>query len=164
MKLKLHLLLLALCSMVILQSCDDDDDIISITEATQNAFKAKFPTVNNERWENKRGYYVAEWRENGLEKDAWFSTSSEWLMTETDYGRNLSLLPSAVKTALEGSTYQTWSIDDIDFYERPDKDFYRIEVEKKGEREMNLFYATDGTLIKAVEDKENDDILPNTAI
>lgn len=164
MKLKLYLLLFALCSMVTLQSCSDDDDPISVSDAIQNAFKAKFPSATNEKWEQKSGYYVAEFRENGKEIDAWFTANAEWSMTETDLGTNLTLLPDAVQTTFNNSEYKTWRVEDIDFYERPDKSFYLIEVETTGQKGRKLFYNPDGTLIKDVEDKENDDILPNTSI
>ena len=164
MKLKLYLLFFALCSVVTLQSCSDDDDPTNVSEAIQNAFKAKYPSATNEKWEMKSGYYVAEFRENGKEVDAWFTSNAEWSMAETDLGTDLNLLPDEIKTAFENSDYKTWRVEDIDKYERPDKTFYLIEVETTGQKDRKLFYGTDGTLIKDVEDAENDDILPNTPI
>ncbi len=166
MKLKLHLLLLALCAFVFLPSCDNDDDNIpsAITETTRSAFKAKYPNVSNEHWEVKRNYHVAEFYENGREVDVWFSTDGVWQMTETDLGKNASLLPAAVQSALTSSTYGTWTIDDIDFYERLNDSFYLVEVETKGQRDHDLFFAPDGSLLKAVEDIDNDDVLPSTVL
>jgi len=164
MKLKLYWLFLALCSVITLQSCSDDDDPTNVSETIQNAFKAKYPSATNEKWEIKSGYYVAEFWENGKETDAWFTSNGEWKMTETDLGRDLNLLPNEVKTAFDNSEYKTWRIEDIDKYERQDKTFYLIEVETEGKKDHKLFYSTDGTLLKSVDDAENDDILPNTPI
>ncbi len=166
MKLKLHLLMLALCAFVFLPSCDNDDDnnLSAIPESTRGAFEKKFPNVTNAHWEVERNYHVAEFYENGREVEAWFTTDGAWVMTETDFGRNVSLLPDAVQTALAGSQYATWAIDDIDFFERVNDTFYRIDVETKGQRDHNLFFAPDGNLIKAVPDAENDDILPSTVL
>ena len=164
MKLKLYLLFLALCGVVTLQSCSDDDDPTNVSEAIQNAFKAKYPSATNETWEIKSGYYVAEFWENGKEPDVWFTSDAEWRMTETDLGRDKNLLPDEVRTAFESSEYKTWRTEDIDKYERPDKTFYLIEVETAGKTDHKLFYAPDGTLIKSVDDAETDDILPNTPI
>lgn len=168
MKLKLYLLFIALCGVVTLQSCSDDDDPATVSEAIQKAFKAKYPSANNEKWEIKSGYYVAEFWENGKEVDAWFTSNAEWSMTETDLGTNLTLLPNAVQTAFNNSDYNNsttiWRVEDIDFYERPDKTFYLIEIESVGQKDRKLFYNPDGTLLKDVEDTENDDILPNTSI
>ncbi len=168
MKLKLYLLLFALCSVVTLQSCSDDDDPTTVPEAIVDAFKAKFPSVTNEKWEIKSGYHVAEFWDNGKEVDAWFTSTAEWSMTETDLGKDLTLLPNEVKTTFTSSIYNptttNWRVEDIDLYERPDKTFYLIEIEAAGQKDRKLFYNPDGTLIKDVEDKENDDILPNTPI
>ena len=166
MKLKLHLLLLALCGMAFLPSCENDDDIApsAVPEATRSAFEARFPNVNNAHWGAKRNYHVAEFYNNGREVEAWFTTDSEWRMTETDLGINLSLLPAAVQEAFAASQYASWAIDDIDQYERTDGTFYLIDVETRGQRDHDLFFAPDGTLIKAVEDGKTGDILPTTVL
>ncbi len=163
MKLKLHLLLLALCGMFVLQSCEKEDDIpAGEQQVARNAFEAKYPTVKNAHWEMKRNYCVAEFYENGREMEAWFTTDGTWSMTETDLGMNTTLLPEPVQAALATSAYASWRVDDIDLYERPDKDFYLIEVETKGQPDHDLFFAPDGTLIKA--EKDRGDIYPNTNI
>lgn len=153
--------------LVTLQSCSDDDDPINVSEAIQKAFELKYPSAANEKWELKSGYYVAEFWENGKETDVWFTSNAEWSMTETDLGKNLSSLPNEVKTAFENSEYSnsSWRVEDIDQYERPNQTtFYLIEVETAGKKDHKLFYGTDGTLLKSVDDEENDDILPTTSI
>ena len=84
-------------------------------------------------------------------------------MTETDYGKDLFYLPSVVEKSFSEGEYGTWIVDDIDFYERTDKDFYLIEVEKAGQRDMDLYYSPDGVLIKAVPDSDVE-ITPDTVI
>ncbi len=44
--------------------------------------------------------------------------------------------------------YATWEVDDIDMYERPDLTFYLIEVEADGQRDCELYFSADGTLLK----------------
>ncbi len=164
MKLNLYVCSLALCGAMALQSCSDDNNPTNVSEAIQSALQAKYPSVTGEEWEQKSGYYVAEFRTNGMETDAWFTTAGVWCMTETDLGRDKSALPSEVKVAFEGSDYKTWTVEDIDKYERPNETFYLIEVETAGKPDHKLYYATDGTLLKSVDDAENDDVLPTTVI
>lgn len=164
MKLKFYLCSLALCGAMTLQSCSDDNDPTTVSEAVQAAFQAKYPSVTDEKWELQSGYYVAEFWTNGRETDAWFTTAGEWRMTETDLGKDKTALPGEVKAAFESSDYNAWTVEDIDKYERTDKTFYLIEVETAGKPDHKLFYATDGTLLKSADDAENDDILPDTAI
>ena len=64
------------------------------------------------------------------------------------------------KTVCKETGLLPYKGDDIDKYECPDKTFYLIEVKKAGQRDRKLFYSQDGLLLKDVEDKENDDVLP----
>ncbi len=166
MKTKFLFMTLMLVGLTAFASCDDDDDNdrpVIAPEAVVKAFEAKFPDVTYVAWEYKQDYYVAEFVDNGVEVDVWFSPDTEWKMTETDV-RGLDNLPLDVKEAFVNSGYATWAVDDIDKYERPDATFYLIEVEKRGEKDRNLYYAPDGTLIRNVEDKPGDDVLPNTRL
>jgi hypothetical protein len=68
-----------------------------------------------------------------------------------------------VKETFLAGQYATWGVDDIDKYEREDLTFYLVEVEKKGQKDMDLYYTEDGTVLKEVEDRPNDDVLPTTS-
>ncbi len=166
MKLKLHLLLLALCGAMMLTSCSsDDDDPTTVSSAVQTALDTMYPSAENVEWGTRSGYYVAECTHNKLEIEVWFTSTAEWCMTETDYGKNLSLLPSAVQTAFNSSEYATWTIDDIDYFEFSGTAFYVIEVESKGQADRNLYFYADGTLFKDVADTDDDDVIyPNSSI
>ena len=82
-------------------------------------------------------------------------------MTESDI--LFENLPKAIQTAFGESEYKDWRVDDVDMLERVEMEtMYVIEVEKS-KQEFDLFYAEDGTLIKAVEDIDNNDYYqPNT--
>lgn len=151
---------MALWGVVGFTGCDDNDDVTNLPEVIENAFNDKFPDATWVEWERKAGYYVAEFRQDGMDVEAWYDNQGSWRMTESDFGRNLTLLPEAVQTTFQSSGYSQWTVDDIDKYECPDKTFYLIEVKKAGQRDRKLFYSQDGLLLKDVEDKENDDVLP----
>ena len=163
MKTDLWKFLFLFCSVVMLSACDHDNDLPSskVPETVKSAFEAKFPAVVKAEWEKKSGYYVAEFRDNGLDMEAWYDSDAIWCMTETDLRTDLNELPGLVKNAFETSEYMDWRVDDIDKYERPSGIFYLIEVEKSGQQDRDLFYDEDGTLLKDVVDKENNKVLPN---
>lgn len=145
-------------------SCDDDDDEIkSVPKEFTDAFQAKFPGVKVSEWEKKMGYMVADFRRDGHETEAWFDNGASWAMTVTDYDRDVSQLPIEVAQSFATSEYASWSVDDIDFYERVSDSFYVIDVEKRGERDTDLYYAVDGRLIKSSTDT-GVDILPTTVL
>ena len=163
MKAKLYGLFLALCGAVVLTSCDKEDDlrVSDVPGAVMSSFEAKYPNASRAEWEKKGGYIVADFWQEGMETNVWYNPNGEWLMTEYDLGLNLSALPQAVQDAFRGSQYATWHVDDLDKYERPNDVFYLIEVETKGERDRDLFFAPDGSLLKDEVDKENNEVTPS---
>lgn len=138
--------------------CDDDnDDHDNYTPDPQivNVLTSKYPTAERVEWKMKHDHYVADFYLDGIEREAWISTTGEWVMTESDI--LFKDLPAAVQTAFQATEYKDWKIDDVDMLERVDMEpVYVIEVEQ-GNREFDLYYAADGSLIKAVEDLDNDD-------
>ncbi|WP_302274324.1 PepSY-like domain-containing protein [Alistipes ihumii] len=154
MQLKTYFMMLALgvCGAV-MQSCDDDDDNLNVPEELRSAFSQKYPGSVPE-WKTRSNYYIADFRDQSYEAEAWFTSDAIWLMTETDI--SYAALPEAVKNAFQNSEYATWNRDDADMLERKGLEpVYVLEVEQ-GSREMDLYYNAEGILIKAMEDYEND--------
>ena len=63
------------------------------------AFNNKYPQSDKVEWEQKQGYYVAEFREDGIEHEAWFDGTGKWVMTESNL--RYSSLPQAIRTIRE---------------------------------------------------------------
>ena len=142
-------------------SCDDSDDNYTPDEKIVNVLYEKYPNAQRVDWELQHDHYVADFYDNNIEKEAWITTKGEWVMTESDILFNN--LPDAVQTAFNESEYKDWRVDDVDMLERIEMEtVYVIEVEKS-KQEFVLSYAEDGTLIKAVEDIDNNNnYQPNT--
>lgn len=169
------LLLLALPLLAIsFSACSDDDDTPSpggVPTVCTQAFQTKYPTVTNAKWEKEGTYYTAEWSEaNGMrEIEAWFnpalSAASSWSMTETDYGKNLFMVPTGLNVAFNQTSYATSTIDEISLYEYPDatRNVYVIEVTPAGAAtDVDLiFAASDFSLVKTVPDT-NLPVTPDT--
>ena len=146
------MLALGICGAV-MQSCDDDDDNLNVPEELRSAFSQKYPGSVPE-WKTRSNYYIADFRDQSYEAEAWFTSDAIWLMTETDIP--YAALPEAVKNALQNSEYSTWYRDDADMLERKGLEpVYVLEVEQCS-REMDLYYNAEGILIKAMEDYEDD--------
>lgn len=164
MKTKLLLFGLALFGLAFTACSDDDDDInpSAVPESITQAFKAKYPTVTNPQWDREGSFYVAEWIEgNGSrEFEAWFrqgtQASSSWAMTNTDYGKDLFMVPAGLNQSFNKTHYATYRIDDIDLYEYPDasRDMYVIEVNAPNTTVDSLvvFSKVDYTFLKAVQE------------
>lgn len=154
-KLKFNWLLLSLIAVFITTACDSNDERTYEPETVvQITFKNMFPNIAQVKWEPKLGYSVAEFYDNGKEKDAWFNTDGEWLLTKTDL--TYADLPDKVVNAIAGSEYTNWKKDDISYLERKDMEpVYIVEVEQ-GEQEFDLYYSPEGALLKVVTDGSND--------
>lgn len=137
--------------VVSLQSCDkDDDDRLQVSANLQEAFDTRYPNVSRVDWEQKGQFYEAEFVDNGYENKAWFTPDGAWVMTE--YDLRFTQLPQAVQDAFKAGAYASWKVDDVDKIEKTDGSVtYVIEVES-GEKEYELTYLEDGTLIR--EDTE----------
>lgn len=134
------------------QGCDNNDDLPSPNgnEKVENTFKLMYPDATSAEWEKKGPYWTVDFREDGKEKEAWFDEDGNWYQTETDLA--FIELPEAVKTSFQSGDYGDWRVEDVDMFEYKDADtFYVLEVEK-GNQDYDLYYSSDGTMIKAVAD------------
>ena len=143
--------------MVVFTSCDDDDndDYARVPDAVTAAFSHQYGNPGYVEWDSERGgYYVAEFRKDGRDHEAWYTQAGLWAMTEVDYGRSLADLPQAVQSGYAATAYalDAWTVDDIDEIQRPDYEtMYKIEVEKRGQADHDLYFDLGGTLYRDVE-------------
>ncbi len=152
---RFFLILVPVIGTFVLSGCGDDDLRHPDNPTVEDAFTAKYAGATGIDWEKKGDYWVANFRKDAKDMEAWFGNDGEWYLTETDIP--FDALPEAVKTAFSASEYQAWHIDDIDMVERKGMEtVYVLEVEK-GDREYDLYYSSDGTLLKAVGDSNDDD-------
>lgn len=160
MKTRFYIWCVALFTLWVGAGCSDDDHPANVPDTVKDMLMKDYPNAGWVEWDIKAGYYVADFYQDGSELEVWYDKQAQWRMTETDLDRNFTSLPVPVQDAFQAGGYSSWKIDGLDKYECPDKTFYRIEVETKGKRDRKLFYSESGQLLKDVEDKENDEVLP----
>lgn len=149
---------LAALSLCLFQSCDNDDNEPVpgyVNAVTKAAFDEKYPSAKDVEWETRNDYIIVDFKQDKIEKEAWFDNNGGWYMTETDIP--FAQLPEAVKTAFQQSEYAAWKVDDVDMIERKDAEtVYVLEVEQ-GNNDIDLYYSPDGILVKTVVDTDADD-------
>lgn len=150
---------MALCALgtVVFASCDnDDDDRVMVPDAVTSAFAHQYSAAGYVEWDMEPGgYYVAEFRNDGRDHEAWYTSAGVWTMTEVDYGRSLQSLPQTVQDGYAASRYAAdgWTVDDIDEIQRPAYEtIYRIEIEKRGAVDRDLYFDLGGTLYRDEQD------------
>ena len=72
----------------------------------------------------------------------YFNGSDEWVWSQWDV--RASELPEAVTAALQAE-YPDYRIDDAEFVETPDSEYYRIELEGRG-GELDVRITPEGTI------------------
>ncbi len=81
-------------------------------------------------------------------RDLLFSTVNgtdyTWVYTKTEL--SVSQLPEAVLQAINASEYASYEIEDVDFMQTPDGEYYLIEMEL-GSLEAELHIKADGTVL-----------------
>lgn len=148
MKRVLIAIAMAAAAALTLLSCEKYDDG-KPSKDVRSEFNKMYPGARDVEWEPEFGNWVVSFETgkvpNVKEHEAWYDVSGNWLRTETDVRE--SDLPKAVRDALEASEYASpyLKIDDIDFVETPDGDFYQVDVEVAGV-EISLDVTTDGVI------------------
>ena len=167
---------LMIAGMFAFTACSDDNspgnqpdgtplNPTDVPAAVLSAFEEQYPDANNVQWTKKDNYAVATFTKSGDtsgQQSAWFAwDNGTWGMTE--YEIPYSLLPDDVRTAFEASEYAAspWRYDrEIDVLQRNETEtLYVIEVEKNEagtETEVDLYYTSDGLLVKEIIDAERD--------
>ena len=153
-----NVFLLAALSLCLFQSCDNDDNEPVpgyVSAETKAAFDEKYPSAKDVECQTRIVFLIVDFKQDKVEKEAWFDNSGAWYMTETDIP--FAQLPDAVKTAFRQSDYSTWIVDDVDMIERRGVEtVYVIEVEQ-GNSEVDLYYSPDGILVRTVLDADGND-------
>jgi hypothetical protein len=119
MRMKIQMLAMMFIAALALGACSDDDDKddVKVPEAMSQALKSKYPSAIHVEWEQKGGYFVADCKVDGQEKDVWFNNQAEWQLTETELLWNN--LPGTVQTSFSASEYAGWKIEEIVLLEYP---------------------------------------------
>lgn len=144
MKLKNYFiaLCLSLTPFAFVACDDDDDDIKRPTQAVETAFTQKYPNAQFVDWEKEYGLYKAEFRNDAVVSEAWFEADGSWVRTET--GVHPNTLPQPVLDYV-AQNYVGYRIDDADWVETPEQNYYELELEKGDRLEFHLLILPDGS-------------------
>ena len=104
----------------------------------------KYPgaRILEQDWDD--GYLEVEiWHDN-KEKNIYFNGAGEWVRSQWDV--RISELPEAVTDTLS-KEYPDYRIDDAEYIQTPDSEYYLIELEGRGDSEKNIRITSDGTIL-----------------
>ena len=73
-----------------------------------------------------------------------FLSDGTWVRTEIELNLRTTNLPQAVLQYL-ATNYPGWTIDDADLIQTPNDEYYVLELEKRGQKDVKLYIRADGT-------------------
>jgi hypothetical protein len=116
------------------------------SEVTE-AFKQKYPDATNVEWRDKLSNFSAVFESDNQQYEARFNSKGEWQLTENEIEE--ADLPEIVKEGYDKSKYADWELGKIDKIELADGAIhYRIEAIKNDVRKKNLYFNSEGRLLK----------------
>jgi len=120
----------------------------------KTAFDQKFPTAKKVKWEKENEKeWEAEFKMEGKDYSANFDANGNWL--ETEYEIEENEFPAAVQQTLD-KEFSGYEIEEAECSEKANGKFYEFSIEK-GETELEVLIAPDGTVIKKKVEEDDED-------
>ena len=112
-----------------------------------NAFQEKYPNAKSVEWRDKLSSFTASFQQDSATYIAQFKSNGEWESTEESIDE--SELPEAVTNGFDKSKYTEWTIGQVSKIELPNDEVqYRVEVAKGDIKKRNLYFSSEGRLLK----------------
>jgi len=116
------------------------------SEVTQ-ALKDKYPNADNVSWKDKLTVFAATFEMNNEKYEVRFTDKGVWKSTEKEISE--SEIPAEIKDGFEKSKYAEWELKNTWLIQLPDDAIqYRILVAKSDLQKKNLFFNSEGKLLK----------------
>jgi hypothetical protein len=121
--------------------------------AVTNAFLAKFPNAKNVKWDKENETeWEAEFKLNGVDYSANFSTDGTW--NETEHEIKKSEIPEIVMATIN-SEYAGYKIEEMEISETEKESVYEFAIEK-GESDWEIAIDANGKVTKKEENHDKD--------
>jgi hypothetical protein len=124
-----------------------DAQIRKIPAEVTDAFAARYPHAAKVEWKDKLQYFEASFELNGSRINTDFSSKGEWQGSERTM--NFDELPDEVKDGFTKSKYADWDKRSVSEMQQLGKPLqYKITIAKTNLQKKNLFFDTNGKLLK----------------
>lgn len=151
--MKIFYIFLSLASLIFILSCNSKS---KPNKRVLETFNTMYPEVEYIDWDKEGNYFVANFKMNHKEVEAWFDKKGYWYMTQIEI--TTDSLPQPVVDNINNCKYKSWHIEDIEmvrYHNLHTK--YCIEVEKEIQGHSHflyLVYTNDGVLEKVINYNE----------
>jgi len=134
---------------------------IQAPQIVRTAFGNQYPQANLKKWSMEKGEYVARFKYNKRDWQAYYSADGNWLSSERNI-KHLSTLPYDVRSALKNSQYASYYVDNMARIQMPSQsNMYRLRVDNNSGNKTayenagsvdneTLYFSEHGRLVKTV--------------
>lgn len=129
--------------LTVVDNTSDDLPSGGLNQSVNDFINQKYTGARIIETEYEKGYFEVDIYHENKEKTVRFNAANTWINTQWDI--RLSELPQAVKAAI-ANTHTSYKIDDIEYFQTPNGEYFNVELEK-GDSEVTLHIKADGTLI-----------------
>ncbi|RQP18258.1 PepSY-like domain-containing protein [Parapedobacter defluvii] len=127
---------------------DDDTDNnylpVVLSDKITQFLADRYPDYKVLDVDEDNGRIEVEFIHGSVNREAYFTTGGDWLRTETDM--RITDVPEEITDVLGGSEYRLYRVDDVDFIETPEGNYYYFELER-GELEAEIQIYENGELV-----------------
>jgi len=116
-----------------------------VLPAVKEFIAGKYPGARIVDVERERNAIEVDIVDGTARRELLFTTAGEWTRTETEIRR--ADIPAAVMNALAASPYASWNIDDVDHHDTPAGEYYMVELEARGQRDVHLKIDPAGNIL-----------------
>lgn len=116
-----------------------------VTSVVTEFIKEKYPNARIVEIDVEHGLTEVDIIDDNKGKEVLFDSNNEWISTSWDVA--VMELPAVIKEAIAASQYSTYLIDDAEYVEAPQGDYYLIELES-GKQEVKVKIDLTGQFIK----------------
>jgi hypothetical protein len=131
-----------------------------VPKAVTETFRQKFPDAKKVKWDKeyeteRETEWEAEFKMNGTEYSANFTSAGEW--KETEHEVKMNEIPTAVKATLD-KEFMGYDIEEAEISETKDGKVYEFTLERD-ETEMDVAIDVNGKIInkELIEKQEKND-------
>lgn len=116
-----------------------------VTSVVTEFIKEKYPNARIVEIDVEHGLTEVDIIDDNKGKEVLFDSNNEWISTSWDVA--VMQLPAVIKEAIAASQYSTYLIDDAEYVEAPQGDYYLIELES-GKQEVKVKIDLTGQFVK----------------
>jgi Putative beta-lactamase-inhibitor-like, PepSY-like len=123
----------------------------NIPAAVQSKLASIYPNAEEVKWGKEDADFEANFEVDDVEMSVIFDTKGTVIETETE----IDNLPASIKASV-GNDFSGYDIEETAKIVKNGQTTYEVELEK-GETKLDAIYSVEGTLVKKIEKKEQNE-------